>query len=79
MKDTPIPIQKDTVPQFIISPVATLVQNMKSAKQRALTQILNIGNGVTSDNDTDNVDFVVSKKPKKETVQNGRYNTPVRK
>ena len=34
MKDTPNPTQKDTVPQFIIRPGATLVQNMKSVKQQ---------------------------------------------
>ena len=79
MKDIPNSTQKDTLPQFIITPVATLAQNMKLVKQRTLAQMLGIADGDTSDEDTDGADFVVSKKPKKETVQNGRYNTPVRK
>ena len=69
------PTTKDEVPQFIITPVATLVDQMMSVKQSTFKQILGVND---DDMDTDNTDFISGKKEKKETVKNRGYNTPMK-
>ena len=69
---------KDVVPQFIITPVATLVDQMKSVKQSTLTQMLGINDDDDDDLYTSDPDFVSPKKAKKETVKKRGHNTPVK-
>ena len=69
------PSSNNDVPHFFITPVATLVDWMKSVEQSTLTQMLGIHD---DDWSLDYPDFISRKKAKKDNVKKRGYNTPVK-
>ena len=52
----------DDVPRFVITPVSTLLNRMKTSEQSTLTQMFGIAD---EDLSTDDPDFISHKKPKR--------------